>query len=123
MVVGVRTWKFSDLHWDLLRGHGSSLCCCFFFYAGTPGVRISFLPLRSTLLYLIASGGMSIFTWQFRQQGLWGQGPFLMQNWTVFAGLMVGSALIYLKLLLLFREEHAVKNFNTTEVRNQKQEE
>jgi hypothetical protein len=52
---------------------------------------------------------MSIFTLQFGRQGLWEQGPFLLQNWTVFAGLLVGSALIYLILLLLFREEHAVR--------------
>ena len=72
-------------------------------------LRKSFMPLRSTLLYLIASGGMSIFTWKFGRQGLWEQGPVLLQNWTVFVVLLVGSALIYLILLLLFREEQAVR--------------
>ena len=74
-----------------------------------PELSKSFIPLRSTLLYLIASGGMSIFTWQFGRQGLWEQGPFLLQNWTVFVVLLVGSALIYLILLLLFKEEQAVR--------------
>ena len=74
-----------------------------------PELRKSFLPLRSILLYLIASGVMAIFTWQFGRQGLWEQGPFLLKNWTVFAGLLLGSTFIYLILLLLFREEHAVR--------------
>ena len=81
----------------------------FLFLQRRPELSKNFMPLRSTLLYLIASGGMSIFTWKFERQGLWEQGPFLLQNWIVFAGLLVGSTLIYLILLLLFREEHAVR--------------
>ena len=38
-----------------------------------------------------------------------GAGTVSLQNWTVFAVLLVGSVLIYLILLLLFREEHAVR--------------
>ena len=81
----------------------------FLFLRRKPELRKSFWPLRSTLLYLIASGGMSIFTWLFGQQGSWEQGPFILHNWTIFAGLLTGSALIYLILLLLFREENAVR--------------
>ena len=73
------------------------------------GFRKNFLPLRSTLLYLIASGVMSIFTWLFGKQGSWEQGPFLLQNWIVFVVLVLSSALIYLIFLLFFREEHAVR--------------
>ena len=74
-----------------------------------PELRKSFLPLRSILLYLIASGGMSIFIWLFEKLGVWNQGPFLMQNWIVFTVLVVSSSLIYLIVLLLFREENLVR--------------
>ena len=114
-MTGILGWWWSQsleifgLALGLVAGTWFQFILLLLFLCRQPELRISFLPLRSTLLYLIASGGMSIFTWQFGRQGLWEQGPFLLQNWTVFVVLLVGSALIYLILLLLFREEQAVR--------------
>ena len=93
----------------LVAGTWFQFLLLFLFLSRYPGLRKNFLPLRSTLLYLIASGVMSIFTWLFGKQGLWEQGPFLLQNWIVFVVLVLSSALIYLIFLLLFREEHLVR--------------
>ena len=115
VVTGILGWWWSQsleifgLALGLVAGTWFQFLLLLLFLRRQPELRKSFMPLRSTLLYLIASGGMSIFTWQFGRQGLWEQGPFLLQNWTVFAVLLVGSALIYLILLLLFREEQAVR--------------
>ena len=115
VVTGILGWWLSQsleifgLALGLVAGTWFQFMLLLLFLRRQPELRKNFLPLRSTLIYLIASGGMSIFTWQFGRQGLWEQGPFLLQNWIVFAGLMVGSILIYLILLLLFREEHAVR--------------
>ena len=101
VVTGILGWWWSQsleifgLALGLVAGTWFQFLLLLLFLRRQPDLRKSFLPLRSTLLYLIASGGMSIFTWQFGRQGLWEQGPFLLQNWTVFAGLLVGSALIY----------------------------
>ena len=93
----------------LVAGTWFQFLLLFLFLSRYPGLRKNFLPLRSTLLYLIASGVMSISTWLFGKQGSWEQGPFLLQNWIVFVVLVLSSALIYLILLLLFREEHLVR--------------
>ena len=115
VVTGFLGWWWSQsleifgLALGLVAGTWFQFMLLFLFLRRQSELRKSFMPLRSTLLYLVASGGMSIFTWYFGRQGLWEQGPFNPQNWAVFAGLLVGSALIYLILLLIFREEHAVR--------------
>ena len=115
VVTGILGWWWSQsleifgLALGLVAGTWFQFMLLLLFLRRKPELRKSFWPLRSTLLYLIASGGMSIFTWLFGQQGSWEQGPFILHNWTIFAGLLAGSALIYLILLLLFREEHAVR--------------
>jgi len=115
VVTGILGWWWSQsleifgLALGLAAGTWFQFTLLLLFFRRQPELCKSFLPLRSTLLYLFASGGMSIFTWQFGRQGVWEQGPFLLQNWTVFAGLLLGSALIYLIILLLFREEHVVR--------------
>jgi len=114
-VTGVLGWWWGQsmeilgLALGLVAGTWFQFLLLLLFLSRYPELRKSFLPLRSTLLYLIASGGMSIFIWLFGKQGLWKQGPFLLQNWIVFAVLVVSSALIYLIFLLLFREEHLVR--------------
>jgi len=65
--------------------------------------------LRSSLLYLLASGGMAGFAWFASGYGLWEKGPFLFYNWIVFLVLMAGSAFLYALLLLILREEHVLK--------------
>ena len=72
-------------------------------------LRKNWWPLRSVLLYVLASAGMVIFAWNSGEFGLWQNGPFLIHNWLVFAGLLLGSALLYGLLLLVFREEQALK--------------
>jgi len=57
---------------------------------------------------LLASGGMAAFAWYSREYGLWEKGPFLLDNWLVFVGLLAGSALFYALLLSVFREEQAL---------------
>ena len=114
-VTGFLGWWWSQsleifgLALGLVAGTWFQFMLLLLFLAKHSELRKGFLPLRSTLIYLIASGGMSIFTWQFEQYGLWDQGPLLMQNWIVFVVLLATSSLIYLILLLLFRDEHAVK--------------
>jgi len=115
VVTGILGWWWSQsleiigLALGLVAGTWFQFMLLLLLLYRQPELRKGFLPLSSILLYLIASGGMSIFTWHFGRQGIWGQGPFLLQNWTVFTGLLLGSASIYLILLLLFREEHAVR--------------
>ena len=114
-VTGVLGWWWGQsmeifgLALGLVAGTWFQFLLLLLFLSRYPELRKSFLPLRSTFLYLIASGGMSIFTWLFGKQGLWEQGPFLLQNWIVFVVLVLSSALIYLIFLLLFREEHLVR--------------
>ena len=115
VVTGILGWWFSQtleifgLGLGLVAGTWFQFFLLRLFLLRQPELRKSYIPLRSTLLFLFASGGMSIFIWQFGKFGLWEQGPFLLQNWIVFAGLLVGSTLIYLLLLLLLREDHAVR--------------
>lgn len=115
VVTGVLGWWWSQsleifgLALGLVAGTWFQFMLLLLFLFRHPELRKSFMPMRSILLYLLASGVMSIFTWLLGRQGLWEQGPFLLKNWTVFACLLVGSTLIYLVLLLLFREEHAVR--------------
>ena len=114
-VTGVLGWWWGQsmqifgLALGLVAGTWFQFLLLLLFLSRYPGLRKNFLPLRSTLLYLIASGVMSIFTWLFGKQGFWKQGPFLMQNWIVFVVLVLSSALIYLLFLLFFREEHIVR--------------
>ena len=115
LVTGFLGWWWSQsmeimgLALGLVVGTWFQFLLLILFLRRHPELRKNFLPVRSTLLYLIASGVMSIFTWLFGQQGSWEQGPFLLQNWSVFVVLLVSSALIYVILLLFFREEHAVR--------------
>ena len=115
VVTGILGWWWSQsleifgLTLGLVAGTWFQFLLLLLLLSRQPKLSKSFLPMRSILLYLIASGTMSIFIWQLGRQGLWEHGPFLLKNWTVLAGLLLGSALIYLILLLLFREEHAVR--------------
>ncbi len=115
LVTGVLGWWLSQsfqifgLALGLVGGTWFQFLLMLIFLLRYPELRISFLPLRSILIYLISSVGMSIITWLLVKQGLWEQGPFFLKNWVVFAVLLTSSALIYLTLLLLFSEEHAVR--------------
>ena len=115
LVTGVLGWWLSQsmeifgLALGLAGGTWFQLLLLFLFLQRYPELRKNYLPIRSTLIFLIASGGMSIITWLLGKQGLWEQGPFLLQNWLVFIALLICSALIYLTLLMLLREEHAVR--------------
>ena len=71
-------------------------------------LRKNWWPVRSSMLYLLASGGMAGFAWYSSEYGLWEKGPFLLDNWLVFVGLLAGSALFYALLLSVFREEQAL---------------
>ena len=74
-----------------------------------PELRKKWWPLRSSLLYFVSSCGMGCFASIFGEFGLWEKGPFIFYNWLIFLILMVGSALLYLILLFVFREEQAVR--------------
>jgi len=114
-VTGVLGWWWGQsmeifgLALGLVAGTWFQFLLLLYFLSRYPELRKSFLPLRSTLLYLIASGSMSIFIWLFEKLGLWNQGPFLLQNWIVFTVLVASSSLIYLIVLLIFREENLVR--------------
>jgi len=80
-----------------------------FFLRKETELRKKWWPLRSSLLYLLASAGMGGFAWFASGYGLWEKGPFLFYNWIVFLVLMAGSAFLYALLLLILREEHVLK--------------
>ena len=71
-------------------------------------LRKNWWPKRSSMLYLLASGCMAGFVWYSGEYGLWEKGPFLLDNWLVFIGLLAGSVLFYVLLLSVFREEKAL---------------
>jgi hypothetical protein len=75
-------------------------------------LRKRWWPLRSFLLYLLAAGGMAVFTWFASGYGFWEKGPFLFYNWIVFLALLTGSAFLYVSLLIIFREEQVLKITN-----------
>jgi putative peptidoglycan lipid II flippase len=72
-------------------------------------LRKNWWPLRSSLLYMLASAGMGGFAWYYRGYGSWENGPFLVYNWVIFGGILIGSALLYGLLLLVFREEQVLR--------------
>jgi len=80
-----------------------------FFLRKETELRKKWWPLRSSLLYLLASAGMGGFAWFASGYGLWEKGPFLFYNWIVFLVLMAGSAFLYALLLLILREEQVLK--------------
>ena len=49
------------------------------------------------------------FAWYYRGYGSWENGPFLVYNWVIFGGILIGSALLYGLLLLVFREEQVLR--------------
>ena len=83
-----------------------------FFLLNETELRKRWWPLRSFLLYLLASGGMAVFTWFASGYGFWEKGPFIFYNWIVFLALLTGSAFLYLSLLIIFREEQVLKMTN-----------
>jgi len=80
-----------------------------FFLRKETELRKRWWPLRSSLLYLLASGGMAGFAWFASGYGLWEKGPFLFYNWIVFLSLLAGSAFLYALLLIILREEQVLK--------------
>ena len=96
--LAVGTW----FQWGLLT----------FFLLNETELRKRWWPLRSFLLYLLAAGGMAVFTWFASEYGLWEKGPFLFYNWIVFLALLTGSAFLYVSLLIIFREEQVLKMTN-----------
>ena len=80
-----------------------------FFLRKETELRKKWWPLRSAILYMLASVGMAGFAWFSAGYGSWEKGPFLFDNWIVFLTLLVGSAFLYFLLLVVFREELAVK--------------
>ena len=80
-----------------------------FFLRKKTELRKKWWPLRSAILYMLASVGMAGFAWFSAGYGSWEKGPFLFDNWIVFLTLLVGSAFLYFLLLVVFREELAVK--------------
>mgnify|MGYP006104910739 CR=1 FL=1 len=83
-----------------------------FFLLNETELRKRWWPLRSFLLYLLASGGMAVFTWFASGYGFWEKGPFIFYNWIVFLALLTGSAFLYVSLLIIFREEQVLKMTN-----------
>jgi len=83
-----------------------------FFLLKETELRKKWWPLRSSLFYLLASGGMAGFTWFTSGYGLWEKGAFLFYNWIIFLALLAGSAFLYVLLLLIFREEQVLKMAN-----------
>jgi putative peptidoglycan lipid II flippase len=83
-----------------------------FFLLNETELRKRWWPLRSFLLYLLASGGMAVFTWFASGYGFWEKGPFIFYNWIVFLALLTGSTFLYLSLLIIFREEQVLKMTN-----------
>jgi hypothetical protein len=80
-----------------------------FFLLKQSELRKNWWPLRSSLLYMLASAGMGGFAWYSRGYGSWENGPFLVYNWVNFGGILFGSALLYGLLLLVFREEQVLR--------------
>ena len=72
-------------------------------------LRKNWWPLRSSLLYILASVGVGGFAWYSRGYGSWENGPFLVYNWVIFGGILLGSVLLYGLLLLVFREEQVLR--------------
>ena len=75
-------------------------------------LRKKWWPLRSSLFYFLASGGMAGFTWFTSGYGLWEKGAFLFYNWIIFLALLAGSAFLYVLLLLIVREEQVLNMAN-----------
>jgi peptidoglycan biosynthesis protein MviN/MurJ (putative lipid II flippase) len=96
--LAVGTWT----QWGLLT----------FFLLKETELRKRWWPLRSSLLYVLASSGMAGFAWFTSGYGLWEKGPFLFYNWIVFLALLAGSAFLYSLLLVIFREEQVLKMTN-----------
>ena len=115
VVTGLLGWWWSQsleifgLALGLAAGTWFQFVLMLLFLRRHPELRKNYWPQHSLLLYLIASAGMAVFTWFLGQYGLWKSGPILVYNWVVFSGLLAGSALIYLILLLLCREEQTVR--------------
>ncbi|MBF0237476.1 MAG: murein biosynthesis integral membrane protein MurJ [SAR324 cluster bacterium] len=88
--LSVGTWFQSLSLWATLRRE--------------PELREGWLPMTAIFKYTLASCGIGALAWYASSFGNWDRGPFSLENWARFSGILVGAVVLYPALLIALRD-------------------